>query len=91
MVKYNDDARHIHRPAPCPAYDIYGMESWLETMAQEGYLLARDGFFMGFADFEAAKPCTMKYRLQAAKRPRSAFEDNSYMIQLAKSLTDRRV
>ena len=77
MVKYNDDARHIHRPVPCPAYDIYGMEAWLEDMARQGYLLARDGFFLGFADFEATNPCTMKYRLQAAKRPRSAFDDNS--------------
>lgn len=77
MVKYNDDAKHVHRPVPCPAYDIAGMEAWLEAMAKEGYLLARDGFFMGFADFEVSKPSPMKYRLQAAKKGKAAFDDNS--------------
>lgn len=75
MVKYNDSARHIHRPIPCPAYDIYGTESWLEDMSAQGLLLARDGFFLGFADFEEAKPCDMKYRLQPAKNARSAFDE----------------
>lgn len=75
MVKYNDDAKHIHRLAPCPVYDIAGMEAWLEDMAKEGHLLSRDGFFMGFADFEVSKPVTMKYRLQAAPKAKSAFEE----------------
>lgn len=75
MVKYNDSAKHIHRPVPCPAYDIAGMEAWLEDMAKEGCFLARDGFFMGFADFEVSQPCPMKYRLQAAKDARSAFDE----------------
>ena len=77
MLKYNDSAKHIHRPVPCPAYDIYGMESWLEHMAREGYLLSSDGFFLGFADFEVSRPCEMKYRLQAARKPRSIFEYNA--------------
>ena len=77
MLKYNDSAKHIHCPVPCPAYDIYGMESWLEHMAREGYLLSSDGFFLGFADFEVSRPCEMKYRLQAARKPRSIFEYNA--------------
>lgn len=75
MVRYNDSAKHIHRLPPCPVYDIAGMEAWLEDMAKEGYLLARDGFFLGFADFEVAKPVPMKYRLQAAPKARSAFDE----------------
>ena len=76
MVKYNDAARHVHRPAPCPTHDIYGMEAWLEDMAKEGLLLARDGFFLGFADFEVSKPTQMKYRLQAAQKARKSFDYN---------------
>ncbi len=76
MVKYNDNAKHVHRPVPCPHYDVAAMEVWLEAMAGEGLLLARDGFFLGFADFELSKPCAMKYRLQAAKTPKSAFDEN---------------
>ncbi len=75
MLKYNDDARHVHRPVPCPHYDVSAMETWLEAMAKEGYLLARNGFFLGFADFEVSNPCTMKSRLQAAKTPKTAFDE----------------
>jgi len=75
MLKYNDSAKHIHRPVPCPAYDLPRTEAWLEAMAREGLLLARDGLFLGFADFEKSTPCTMKYRLQAAKYAKTAFDD----------------
>ncbi|MBR5490397.1 MAG: DUF2812 domain-containing protein [Oscillospiraceae bacterium] len=75
MLKYNDNARHIHRPIPCPSYDILRMESWLEHMAKEGYFLSRDGFFMGFADFEKAAPRIVKYRMQAARNAKSIFDD----------------
>ncbi len=75
MVKYNHETKHIHRPVPCPYYDVSTTESWLESMAREGLLLARNGFFLGFADFEVSKPCAMKYRLQAAKTPKPAFDE----------------
>ena len=60
MLKYNDNAKHVHRPVPCPAYDLAAMEAWLEDMARQGLLLSRDGFFLGFADFEKSTPCTTK-------------------------------
>lgn len=75
MVKYNDNARHIHRLPPCPVYDIEGFQSWLSDMAAQGYLLDRDGFFMGFASFEVTQPCEMSYRLQVARHPKAAFDE----------------
>lgn len=75
MVRYNDNAKHIHRLPPCPVYDIECFQSWLSDMASEGYLLDMDGFFMGFASFEVASPCAMQYRLQAAPKARSAFDE----------------
>ena len=75
MVKYNDSAKHIHRPIPCPAYDLAAMEAWLEDMARQGLLLSRDGFFFGFADFEKASPCSMRYRMHAASKGKSAFDE----------------
>jgi len=75
MLKYNDNAKHVHRPVPCPAYDLAAMEAWLEDMARQGLLLSRDGFFLGFADFEKSTPCTTKYRLQAAKTGKGVFDD----------------
>lgn len=77
MVKYNDYAKHIHRLPPCPVYDVEAFQSWLSDMARQGYLLDRDGFFMGFANFEVATPCQMSYRLQPAQNNKSAFDDGA--------------
>lgn len=77
MVKYNDNAKHIHRLPPCPDYDVEGFQSWLSDMARQGYLLDSDGFFMGFASFEVAAPCEMNYRLQPAPKGKSAFDDGA--------------
>lgn len=75
MLKYNDNARHIHRLPPCPIYDVESFQTWLSDMAAQGYLLDRDGFFFGFASFEVATPCIMEYRLQAARKKKSAFDE----------------
>lgn len=75
LTEYNDSARHIHRLPPCQVYDIEAFQTWLSDMARKGWLLDRDGFFMGFASFEQAEPCHMVYRLQAASKAKSAFEE----------------
>lgn len=47
--------RRVCRLAPCPSYDVEGMESWLSELAQEGLLLEPDGFFAGLAFFSRAR------------------------------------
>ena len=39
----------VHRLIPCPQYDVSGMECWLSDMAKQGYLLQKDGLFVGIA------------------------------------------
>ena len=55
----------LYRIPPCPAYDIPGMEAWLQDMAEKGWKLCYDGFFWGVASFEKAPPEKLRFRLEA--------------------------
>ncbi len=68
--------RHIYRLPPCPAYDVEGMESWLSDMAQQGWFLAKEGFFAGIATFDEGEPRRVKYRLEAAQKNTSMWSDD---------------
>ena len=37
-----------YRRPPYPYYDIEGIESWLEDLADEGLLLDKDGYVFGY-------------------------------------------
>lgn len=64
----NDVEKKIYyRLAPCSSYDVEGMESWLEDLAEEGLFLTSDGFFCGFGFFYKEEPRRAKYRLQASE------------------------
>lgn len=71
----NKKPKRIYRLPPCPAYDIEGMESWLESMAGQGYFLCKDGFFAGIAAFEKGAPAEVRYRLEAASGSTSIWSD----------------
>ena len=58
-------SNYAYRIPPCTKYDIAGMESWLEDMAQKGLFLDRDGLFLGFATFVREEPETLRFRLEA--------------------------
>ncbi len=66
----------LFRLPPCPPYDIEGMESWLGDMAARGWMLEEGSFFLGFAGFEKAGPASVRYRLEAAPRHASDWDDN---------------
>ncbi len=76
MAGIDMTARRTYRLPPCPAYDVEGMERWLEGMAEQGWFLAEDGFFFGVAAFERGEPKRVKYRLAAARKPGGVFSDN---------------
>ncbi len=63
---------YAYRVAPCPAYDVEGMESWLTDMASQGLFLSSDGFFGGLGIFEKRVPHPCKYRLEAAPSKRTS-------------------
>ena len=61
---------------PCPWYDVEGIESWLESMASEGYFLRKEAFFGGFTSFEQGEPKPVRYRLEAAQRSTSFLSES---------------
>jgi len=71
------EPKRVLRLPPCPPYDVEGMESWLADMAERGLMLRGDGFFAGFAVFEKAQPCAVRYRLDAAPVQVSALTDDT--------------
>lgn len=65
------------RLPPCPPYDVEGTESWLADMASHGWMLEKDSFFFGIASFEKKEPASVRYRLEAAPKQASNWDDNS--------------
>ena len=56
--------KHKYCMAPCPDYDIIGTEQWLEEMAEKGYLLEKDGQWLGWFKFVKGEKQKVRYRLQ---------------------------
>ena len=69
------EKKTYYRLVPCPSYDVEGMESWLEDLAEEGLFLTGDGFFFGFGFFHKEEPGKVKYRLQAKEVQGSVLAD----------------
>lgn len=59
----------IRRIPPCPAHDIEAMESWLMDMARAGWMLEKDGYSCGMANFQKAEPQETLYRLVGFWKP----------------------
>jgi hypothetical protein len=64
MRNNNSEKQNTFRLAPCAHYDIEGIESWLESMAEEGYFLSKSRFF---DVFETGSARCVRYRLQASR------------------------
>ena len=77
MSGNNGEKKTYYRLVPCPSYDVEGIESWLEDMAEEGLFLTSDGFFFGFGFFHKGEPKKVKYRLQA-KSSHGSFVSDGY-------------
>ena len=75
MSGSNEEKKTYYRLAPCASYDVEGMESWLEDMAEQGLFLSSDGFFCGFGFFHKEEPGRAKYRLQASEEQGSVLSD----------------
>lgn len=69
--------RKSHRICPCNAYDIEGIQSWLEDLAAEGLQLEKDGYFAGFFTFTRTEPKRMTYRLVPVKKDKAALLDEN--------------
>lgn len=71
------EAKYTYRLAPCTAYDMEAMESWLEDMAKSGLILSQEGIFVGFFTFECSTPREIRYRLTPALKKQSALDPNT--------------
>lgn len=60
--------KHKYCTAPCPDYDIVGTEQWLEEMAEKGWLLEKDGQWLGWFDFAVCEKKKVRYRIQVTER-----------------------
>ena len=75
MSGSKEEKKTYYRPVPCPSYDVEGMESWLEDLAEEGFFLSKDGFFCGLGFFYKEEPRKAKYRLQVSEVPGGFLSD----------------
>ncbi|MBP3570057.1 MAG: DUF2812 domain-containing protein [Lachnospiraceae bacterium] len=88
MSGTSEEKKTIYRLAPCPAYDVEGLESWLEDMAEEGLFLTEDGFFCGFGFFYREEPQKVKYRLQASESQGGFFSDDYEPLKEEQELSE---
>ena len=72
---------------PCPAYDVERIESWLQDMAREGWVLeGQSAYWLGFFTFVKAEPQEIRYRLEPKKERHSNFtnapdEEEEYLYK----------
>ena len=61
-------AQYIYRRPPYPAYDMEGIESWLEDLAADGLMLDENGYLFGLMQFQPGTPRKLKYRLEPIEK-----------------------
>ena len=69
------ETKYRYRIPPCPAYDIPGMECWLEDLAAKGLHLSKDGFFGLLTSFEEGPPKKERFRLEPTDRKGGLFSE----------------
>lgn len=84
----------IHRICPCHRYDIEGIQTWLEDMAADGWLLEKGGYGLGTFTFQRSKQIRCKYRLEVIFEGEK-YPDRSNYLEMLKDfgwthLTDFR-
>ncbi len=62
------EPKYRYKLAPCPVYDLAGMQEWLEEMAAKGlHLDPSSGFFLGMGIFTQGQPAKVRYRMEAVR------------------------
>lgn len=87
MSSTTQEPRRTWRFPPCPGYDVEGTESWLQSMAAQGFVLDEDGFFAGFACFVCGEPRQIRYRIEAAPK-KGIFDEENGPDAEARSLSE---
>ena len=69
--------RYAYHTCPCFAFDVEGIQTWLEDMAAQGLVLEADGTFLGIFTFQKTTPRKCRYRLTPIKDKKGFFSDSS--------------
>lgn len=83
------EKKYIRRPLPCHPYDVEGIESWLTTMAQNGYQLAKVPVRFGFLTFRKDEPKDISYRLEASPQGEGTLIDGGAPEEQALELSEK--
>lgn len=67
--------KKIYRIAPCPNYDVERVESWLQDMAKDGWVLDGEGSVLNILAFQKTEPQLIRYRLEP--KPKGAMDDET--------------
>lgn len=73
----DENIRYAYRLCPCFAYDVEGIQTWLEDMAANGLVLEADGAFLGFFTFRKTAPQKHRYRLAPIQDKKGFFSNTS--------------
>ena len=74
----------IHRLCPCHHYDIEGIQTWLEDMAKEGWLLEKGGYGLGTFTFNRNQPIQCRYRLEVIFEGKKSYQERLEYLEMLK-------
>lgn len=61
---------------PCASYDVERIESWLQDMAKDGWVLdGQSAYWLGFFTFVKAEPQEIRYRLEPKTTRHTVYEN----------------
>lgn len=79
------EKQYIHRICPCHNYDIEGIQTWLEDMAKEGWILEKNGYGLCTFSFQRGKPIRLRYRLEVLFEGKRSYDERLAYLDLIKN------
>lgn len=74
----------IHRICPCHQYDIEGIQTWLEDMAKDGWILENGGYGLGTFTFNRSQPIQCRYRLEVIFEGKKSYKERLEYLEMLK-------
>lgn len=74
----------IHRIYPCHRFDIEGIQTWLEDMAKDGWILEKGGYGLGTFTFQRSYPVRCRYRLEVVFESRKSYLEREEYLEMLK-------
>lgn len=78
------EKQSIHRLCPCHHYDIEGIQTWLEDMARDGWILEKGGWGLGTFTFDRGAPVQCRYRLEVIFEGKKSYQERIEYLEMLK-------